>query len=119
MLGLLIINCAGDTQLAHSIYTYISDRIDNCHTFVSIKEDEIEIDRAELKLTDEEVKMLLDSFLQSNPELEGYKVIKFENIYTVGIPPENAKLELLTCEMCGYTTPFYEELYAHRWAHGI
>jgi len=115
----IIINCAGDTSLAERIYEHILSKTRLNTEFVSIREDEIEIDDKRSNLTNNDMKNLLEEYLRLNAELKDYSATQFGNLFTVGIVSPDLKNELLTCEMCGYTTPFFEELFAHRRAHGI
>jgi hypothetical protein len=64
------------------------------------------------------IKWILESYLKSDPaRFKDYRVIEFGDAFTVGrvLPPWQT--EMLTCEICGFFTPYREELYTHRMTH--
>ena len=64
------------------------------------------------------VKWALESFLQEKKEeLKDYGVVEFGDSFTIGriLPP--SEMELQSCEICGYFTPYREEIQTHRMTH--
>jgi len=107
--GKIIVSCAGDSDLAKDLYDYLYSKIKG----IELVEDEIEINKADKKA----VASLLDSFVKSSDGLKDYRVIEFGNTFTVGIAIRPEKVGMHTCELCGYFTPYQEELYTHRMTH--
>ena len=110
MVGKIIVSCAGDSDLAKHLYGYLYSKMKG----VELVEDEIEIDGKAAKKV---VAELLNSFVKSNDGLKDYSVIEFGNTFTVGIAIRPEKVGMHTCELCGYFTPYQEELYTHRMTH--
>jgi hypothetical protein len=108
--GKIIVSCAGDSDLAKDVYDYLYSKMKG----VELVEDEIEIDG---KIAKKAVADLLNSFVKSNDGLKNYSVIEFGNTFTVGIAIRPEKVGMHTCELCGYFTPYQEELYTHRMTH--
>ncbi len=80
-------------------------------------DNEIQVDAGAL-VPNKMVKWILESYLKSNPsKFKGYEVIEFGDAFTVGkiLPP--SQMEMMTCEICGFFTPYSEELYTHRTTH--
>jgi hypothetical protein len=64
------------------------------------------------------IKWILESFLKSNPSrFKDYEVIELGETFTIGRVLSPSKMEMLTCEICGFFTPYSEELYTHRMTH--
>lgn len=108
-MGKIIVSCAGDSDLARNVYDYLYSKIKD----VALAEDEIEIHGAPKKT----VASLLDSFVKSDDSLKNYSVIEFGDTFTIGIELSPEKVGMYSCEMCGYFTPYQEELYTHRMTH--
>jgi hypothetical protein len=112
IVGKIIVSCAGDSDLARGVYDHLNSKIKSAE----LVEDEIEIE-IEGKITKKAVSDLLDSFVKSNDGLKSYSIIEFGNTFTIGIAIQPEKVGMYTCELCGYFTPYQEELYTHRMTH--
>ncbi|MGI0035991.1 MAG: hypothetical protein ACRD98_08990, partial [Nitrososphaera sp.] len=63
----------------------------------------------------EMIKWILESFLKSNPSrFKEYRVIELGNTFTIGRILHPSQMEMSTCEICGFFTPYSEELQTHR-----
>jgi hypothetical protein len=81
------------------------------------EESQIRIDRL-ANISKGTIKSILGSFLKSNiSRFKDYEVIELGETFTIGrvLPP--SKMEMLTCEICGFFTPYSGELYTHRMTH--
>ena len=66
------------------------------------------------------IKWILKSFLKSNQSrFKEYDVIEIANTFTIGriLNPSQAESLLLSCEICGFFTPYSAELQTHRMTH--
>lgn len=64
------------------------------------------------------IKWILESFLKSNPSrFKDYGVIEFGDTITIGRILHPSQMEMLTCELCGFFTPYSAELHTHRMTH--
>ncbi len=85
----LVINCAGDGELARKIKDYLVSKItaqSGDSSYISLLEDEVQVVPEKLGLSKDAIRSLLNSFIKSNPELAGYySVTEFEDIFVVGI----------------------------------
>ena len=113
----IVISCAGDSALAKDIYDYTRSRVNDAE-YVLLDEDEIGIDRKS-QILRETVKQLLESFVKSNPErLKDYQIVESGDTFVVAIVVEPSQMVgLLACEMCGYFTPYPEEMLVHKRMH--
>jgi uncharacterized ferredoxin-like protein len=117
----LVINCAGDNDLARKINDYLIDRIvpSKDTTYISLLEDEVEIVLEKLGISKDEIRKLLDEFIKSNPELaDNYSITEFEDVLVVGIPKSLDEMTV-NCEMCGYVASSEEDLIIHKRTHGL
>jgi hypothetical protein len=112
----IVISCAGDSALARDIYDYARSSV-NDTKYILLDEDEIGIDRS--LISRETIKQILESFVKSNPErLKDYQVVESGDTFVVAIVVEPSKMVgLLACEMCGYFTPYPEEMFVHKRMH--
>jgi len=119
----MIINFAGDTDLANNMYNYfISNSIINKKIEIKIEEDNlvISIFNEQTKKIDKQIRSLLQEYLDSFTTYRNYQISELENIITVGIPKDIAEISTLVfCEICGYGMSSEEELLVHRRSHGI
>jgi len=119
----LIINFAGDTDLANNMYNYfISNSIINKKIEIKVEEDNlvISIFNEQTKKIDKQIRSLLQEYLDSFTTYRNYQISELENIITVGIPKDIAEISTLVfCEICGYGMSSEEELLVHRRSHGI
>lgn len=64
------------------------------------------------------VKWALESFLRENGEkFKDYRVVEFGDSVTIGRILPSSEMELHSCEICGFFTPYAEELQTHRMTH--
>ena len=64
------------------------------------------------------IKWILQSFLKSDPtKFKGYDVVEFGDTFTIGRVLDPSKMEMFTCEICGFFTPYSAELHTHRMTH--
>lgn len=64
------------------------------------------------------IKWILESYLKTNPvKFKDYGVIEFGDTFTIGKILHPSQMEMLTCEICGFFTPYVEELHTHRMTH--
>ncbi|MGH9993025.1 MAG: hypothetical protein ACREAZ_10365 [Nitrososphaera sp.] len=83
----------------------------------AVDNNEIHIDETCL-VPREMIKWILESFLKSNPSrFKEYRVIELGNTFTIGRILHPSQLEMSTCEICGFFTPYSEELQTHRMTH--
>ncbi|TLY11537.1 MAG: hypothetical protein E6K88_01365 [Thaumarchaeota archaeon] len=115
----VIVNCAGDNELANKLYDYLGSEFSPTPAdLISLKEDEITIKHTELGIKNDAVRKSLNKFVESSPDLGGYSITEFGDIFTVGIPQSLDKV-ILSCEMCGYLAPHEDELSIHKRTHGL
>ena len=119
----LVINCAGDNELARKINDYLMDKIvgqshDNT-IYISLSEDEVEIVVEKLGLSKENIRKLLHEFIRSNPELvDYYSITEYDDLFVVGIPKRLDEM-VISCEMCGYIASSENDLSIHKRTHGL
>lgn len=64
------------------------------------------------------IKWILESYLKSNPSrFKDYGVIEFGDTFTIGRILHPSQMEMFACEICGFFTPYGEELQTHRMTH--
>ena len=117
----LVINCAGDNELARKINDYLMDRIvpSKDTIYISFLEDEVEIVLEKLGLSRDDIRKLLHEFIESNPELaDNYSITDFEDVFVVGIPKSLDDMTV-NCEICGYIASSEEDLIIHKRTHGL
>jgi hypothetical protein len=84
----IIINCAGDNELARKIYGYLIDRIISSKdtTYISLSEDQIEIVLEKLGVSRDYIREQLHEFIRTDPELaDFYSITEFDDVFVVGI----------------------------------
>jgi uncharacterized ferredoxin-like protein len=117
----LVINCAGDNELAKKINDYLIDRIvpSKDTIYISLSEDEVEIVLEKLVVSKDEISKLLLEFIKSNPELaRNYSITEFGDVLVVGIPKSLDEMTI-NCEICGYIASSEEDLIIHKRTHGL
>lgn len=118
----IVINCAGDNELARKINDYLMDKITQSRNtiYISLSEDELEIVLEKREVSNDEIRKLLQDFIKSNSELaDYYSVTEFnDNVFVVGI---QKRLDELTanCEICGYIASSEDDLNIHKRTHGL
>jgi uncharacterized ferredoxin-like protein len=117
----IVINCAGDNELARKINDYLMGKITQSSDtiYISLSEDEIEIVLEKLGVSKDEIRKLLDDFIKSNPELlDDYSVTEFNDVFVVGIPKSLDEMTV-NCEICGYIASSEDDLNIHKRTHGL
>ena len=105
---MVVIDCAGDTELALELQNYLKK-----HQY------DAELDESSVMLNILDTEKVLESFLKEN-DRTGYSIRKIDSttfLLSKEVPIED--FGFLRCEMCGYVLPSEEELSVHRRAHGI
>ena len=117
----IIMNCAGDNELARKIYGYLMDRIISPKdtTYISLSEDQIEIVLEKLGVSRDYIREQLHEFIRTDPELaDFYSIIEFDDVFVVGILKRLDEM-IVNCEMCGYIASSEEDLNIHKRTHGL
>lgn len=132
---MVIINCiSGDSSFTKEVYDYLYQGLEKQMAFGESKD--IRINRELITISEEDItqiyvdrstlvpngmiKWILKSFLKSNPsKFREYDVIEIADTFTIGriLRPSQAEGLLLSCEICGFFTPYSAELYTHRMTH--
>ncbi|TLX85238.1 MAG: hypothetical protein E6K98_00755 [Thaumarchaeota archaeon] len=105
---MIIIDCAGDNDIAIELENYLKN-----HGFGAKAEESI------LTVTEANIEHILGSFLKETSRSD-YSVRKIDSTNFVlarEVPIED--FGFVRCEMCGYVVSNEEELLIHRRAHGI
>ncbi len=82
-----------------------------------VPDDEIHVEAGAL-VPKAMIKWILESYLKlDSAKFKDYGVIEFGDVFTIGriLPP--SQMEMSTCEICGFFTPYGEELQTHRMTH--
>jgi Mg-chelatase subunit ChlI len=117
----IVINCAGDNELARKINDYLMDRIalSKDTVYISLSEDEVEIVLEKLGVSREDIRKLLHEFIKSSSDLvDYYSITEFDDLFVVGIPKSLDEMTF-NCEMCGYIASSEEDLIIHKRTHGL
>jgi hypothetical protein len=117
----IIMNCAGDNELARKIYGYLMDRIISSKdtTYISLSEDQIEIVLEKLGVSRDYIREQLHEFIRTDPELaDFYSIIELDDVFVVGILKRLDEM-IVNCEMCGYIASSEEDLNIHKRTHGL
>jgi hypothetical protein len=117
----IIINCAGDNELARKIYGYLMDGIipSKDTTYISLSEDQIEIFLEKLGVSRDYIREQLHEFIRTDPELaDFYSITEFDDVFVVGILKRLDEM-IVNCEMCGYIASSEEDLNIHKRTHGL
>jgi hypothetical protein len=117
----IVINCAGDNELARKINDYLMQKTTQSRDtiYISLSEDELEIVLEKLGVSKDEIRKLLNEFMKSNPELaDSYSITEFEDMFVVGIPKSLDEM-IVNCELCGYIASSEEDLNVHKRTHGL
>jgi hypothetical protein len=117
----IVINCAGDNELARKINAYLIHKTTQSRDtiYISLSEDELEIVLEKLGVSKDEIRKLLNEFMKSNPELaDSYSITEFEDMFVVGIPKSLDEM-IVNCELCGYIASSEEDLNVHKRTHGL
>lgn len=126
----LVITCISDDEgFASEVYSYLYATLQKQRDFD--QGESLRIDRQLVRLAENEilinnnamvpmkmVKWALESFLKQNRQkFKDYDVIEFGDSITIGKVLHPSKMDMLTCEICGYFTPHEGEVETHRMTH--
>lgn len=128
--ALLVITCVSELEgFAQEVYDHLYSALEKQRQFEDGRS--LQVDRELVTMTGSEiqvdsrtnapvgmVKWALESFLKENKDrFKDYAVIEFGDALTIGkvLPP--SKMDLSTCEICGFFTPYAEELQTHIMTH--
>jgi hypothetical protein len=126
----VIITCVGGDGFAKEVFDYLYAGLEAQKKFegarlitinselVLLEGDEIRVDSKSL-VPKGMIKWVLESFLESDSaRFKDHRVIEFGDTFTVGAVLHPAKTEgMHSCDMCGYFTPYAEELHTHKMTH--
>jgi hypothetical protein len=130
--GTIIIVCVSDEEnFSKGVHDYLYAELERQTRFEESKDLEVAPERIRLDTETNEIhvdgavraptgmiKWILESYLKSNPSsFKDYGVIEFGDTFTIGRILHPSKMEMLTCEICGFFTPYSAELYTHRMTH--
>lgn len=128
----IVITCvSNDETFAKEIYDYLFSKLEKQKQFEDGKNLRITTELIKFVAQDSEIrihhdtlvpmgmiKWTLESFLKSDPvRFKDHDVIEFGDTFTIGKLLDPSKAELLACEICGFFTPYAEELHTHRMTH--
>jgi len=126
----IIITCVSENEeFAQEVFRYLYDEFakenQNKHgsklrlspDSLTIVGDEIHV-RPSL-ISKSEIKRILESLLHSDPKrFKDYAVIELADTFTIGKKlASDSEQTMAVCEICGYFTPYEEEIYTHRMTH--
>lgn len=131
----IIINCvSNDDSFTNDVYDYLYLGLEKQKTFEESRH--IRINKQLITMSEEDntqiyvdrsssvpngmIKWILKSFLKSDPsKFKEYDVIEIADTFTIGriLNPSQAEGILLSCEICGFFTPYSAELHTHRMTH--
>jgi hypothetical protein len=129
--GTVITCVSNEEEFAKEVYEYLYAELEKQKQFEGGKNflitselvrlvagnNEIHVD-ANALVPKDMIKWILESCLKSNPSrFKDYGVIEFGDTFTIGRILHPSQMEMLTCEICGFFTPYPEELYTHRMTH--
>jgi hypothetical protein len=126
----LVITCISDDEgFAARVYEHLIAALEKQRDFEEGKK--LVVDRQLVRLAGNEIvidsgtnvpvgmaKWALESFLKQNrKELKDYDVIEFGDTLTIGKVLHPSKMDMFTCEICGFFTPHEGEVETHRMTH--
>jgi hypothetical protein len=126
------ITCVSDNDgFAREVYDYLYLKLEKQKEFSDSKD--IQVSKEMITLLDDSkeirinhntlipmgmIKWILRSFLESDPaRFKDHDVIELGDSFTIGSILDPSKMEMFTCEICGFFYPHEEELYTHRTTH--
>ena len=131
-MGGTIITCVSDNEdFVRNVHYYLYAELEKQKQFERSKTLKVTSENITLVADDNEIhvnaaagvpkgmiKWILESYLTSNPsKFKDYAVIEFGGTLTIGRILHPSQMEMLTCEICGFFTPYVEELQTHRMTH--
>jgi hypothetical protein len=128
----ILITCVSDEQaFAHEVYQHLYEQLERQRQFEESKDILVSHQHVRLDADNNQIhldvashvpkgmiKWILESYLKANPtKFKDYGVIEFGDTFTIGRILHPSQMEMLTCEICGFFTPYSTELYTHRMTH--
>jgi hypothetical protein len=128
----IIITCVSNEEdFAKGIYDYLYAELEKQTRLKEGKDLEVTRDSIRLVPDNNEIRVdsnthvpsgmirwILESYLKSDASrFKDYGVIEFGDTFTIGRILHPSQMEMLTCEICGFFTPYSAELYTHRMTH--
>lgn len=126
----LVITCISDDEgFPTRVYEHLISVLEKQRDFAEGRD--VLVDRHLVRLTGNEIlvdsstkvpkemaKWALESFLKQNgKELKDYQVIEFGDALTIARVLHPSKMDMFTCEICGFFTPHEGEVETHRMTH--
>ncbi len=127
-----VISCISDEEtFVHDVYDYLYKELerqkqDKESSGILLAPDLIRLDadNGEIHVNERSlvprgmIKWVLESYLKSDPSrFKGYDVIEFGDAFTIGKVLHPSQMDMLSCEICGFFTPYSEEMHTHRMTH--
>jgi hypothetical protein len=125
-----IIACISDEEkFAGDVYNYLISELQKQKDLdqsknLKVNADLIKLDESnkeiqiDTSIPKEIIKQILQSFLKSDPvKFKDYDVVEFGDAFTIGRILDPSKRDMFSCEICGFFTPYAEELQTHRMTH--
>lgn len=127
---ILLVTCISDNEeFAPEVYEYLILGLERQRMFkeggglrpdrqlITLQGNEIRVDSKSM-VPKEMVKWILQNFLRENKDkFNDYDVIEFGDVLTIGRILHPSEMEMATCEICGFFTPYEAELQTHRMTH--
>lgn len=126
------ITCVSDEEgFTHEVYRYLFQQLEKQRHFEEGKDIFVTPELVRLDADNNQIhvdatshapmgmiKWILESFLKSDPsKFKDYGVIEFGDTITIGRILHPSQMEMITCEICGFFTPYSAELHTHRMTH--
>lgn len=126
----IVITCISDNdEFPKEVYDYLLVELEkhNRHEkgkdmkvsrgLITLRDNEVHISDG-TRVPKDMIKWILQTFLKSDQSrFKDYDVIEIGETFTIGRTLHPSKMEMFTCEICGYFTPYSEELHTHRMTH--
>ena len=126
------ITCVSDNDgFAREVYDYLYLKLEKQKEFsdskdIQVSEEMIAFleDSKEIRIDHKSlipmgmIKWILHSFLESDPaRFKDHDIIELGDSFTIGRVLDPSRMEMYTCEICGFFYAHEEELYTHRMTH--
>ena len=126
----IVITCVSEEdEFAKEVYDYLLAELEKhqqhkggsnmkiSRDLIRLEENEIHVGN-ETSVAKEIIKLILHSLLKSDEtRFKDYDVIEIGDTFTISRILQQSQMEMLTCEICGFFTPYSEELHTHRMTH--
>lgn len=126
----IVITCVSESdEFAKEVYNYLLAELEKHGQLkegsnLKVSKDLITLEENAIHVSDKAaapngiVRRILQSFLKSDTtRFKDYDVIEIGESFTIGRILDPSQMEMLTCEICGFFTPYGEELHTHRMTH--